>query len=520
MDAKPTDDADLLREFAASHSQLAFRTVVERYQDMVFGTARRRLGDDQSAFDVAQNVFTALAKKAPWLSARSSVGGWLYKSTLMEAARRQRDDLRRYKRERRYAEEMNIRGTNDDVEDEPQLKTLTPVLDDALNRLSESDREAILLRFFRGLSLRDTGVALGTTEEAARKRVSRALDRLNSIFKRKGVVMPTALLMTAALPKMAAQAAAPAGFAAKVTAAAAASTSTGLLGVGFLKLAALSKMQIAATCLVGTTAPMVYQATKIVSLQNERAALESKVDGLGKVNQKSIVVSSRAMPPDTLAAAGRTSADPQKSSGAARTDWSKWKALRELESKYQKEARLTAVANRLKLSDEQRGIVGAAFDKTSAERKALWDGGTPPDRSAGDAIRKEQDDTIAGVLDETQLQPYREFAAEEEQNRQEIYAARLLSEMQNFLHLNADQKDKLWRVFTEQAAQAEGDPSPWAWSQTIDDGRDVALRVILDERQYKFWEQRVNALKASMNDSMRRDRPLAPPPPPPPALGK
>ena len=89
---------------------------------------------------------------------------------------------------------MNIRGTNDDVEDEPQLKELTPVLDDALQRLSESDREAILLRFFRGLSLRDTGTALGTTEEAARKRVSRALDKLNSIFKRKGVVMPTALL--------------------------------------------------------------------------------------------------------------------------------------------------------------------------------------------------------------------------------------------------------------------------------------------------------------------------------------
>src|SRR6186997_3338046 len=113
MDIRPNDDAHLLREFAAGRSQSAFRSLVERYQDMVFGTARRRLGNDQAASDVSQNVFSALAKKAPWLCARTSVGGWLYKSTLMEAARRQRDDLRRSKRERLYAEEMNIRGTSD-----------------------------------------------------------------------------------------------------------------------------------------------------------------------------------------------------------------------------------------------------------------------------------------------------------------------------------------------------------------------------------------------------------------------
>ena len=78
MDTTPNDDAQLLREFAADQSQSAFRTLVERYQDMVFGTARRRLGNDQAASDVSQNVFAALARKAPWLSARTSVGGWLY----------------------------------------------------------------------------------------------------------------------------------------------------------------------------------------------------------------------------------------------------------------------------------------------------------------------------------------------------------------------------------------------------------------------------------------------------------
>lgn len=504
MDAKPTDDSDLLREFCASHSQFAFRALVERYQDMVFGTARRRLGNDEAAFDVAQNVFAALAKKAPWLSARTNVGGWLYKSTLMEAARRQRDDLRRYKRERLYAEEMNIRGTNDDVEDEPQLKELTPVLDDALQRLSESDREAILLRFFRGLSLRDTGTALGTTEEAARKRVSRALDKLNSIFKRKGVVMPTALLAMAALPKVASHAAAPAGFAAKVTAAAAASPGPGVLAAGFLKLAAMSKMQVAAICLAATAAPIVYQAKKIVDLQHDRSALESNMAALKARQDKPAAVSSRAMPPAAITSGPAVA---KSSSVPGKSDRSKWEDLHRLERNYQKQARLDALSHRLQLEDYQREVVAEAFDKASEARKALWAAGTPPDRAAGDAIRKEQDDLIAAVLDEEQRVAYREFMTEEEQNRQEVYANRLLSEMQNFLHLSGGQKDQLWNVFTAQAAQAEGDPSPWAWTQTMDDGRDTVLREVLTPTQFAFWEKRVQALKDSM-----RSKPPGPPP--------
>src|SRR6187549_935343 len=242
MDTRPNDDAQLLREFAAGRSQSAFRTLVERYQDMVYGTARRRLGNDQAASDVAQNVFAALAKKAPWLCTRSSVGGWLYKSTLMEAARRQRDDLRRYKRERLYSEEMNIRGTNDHDEDAPQLTELMPVLDDAMSGLSAADREALVLRFFRGLSLRDTGVALGTTEEAARKRVSRAVDKLSGLFKRKGVTVPTAVLVATLLPKITNSMAAPAAFATKVTAAASTLPAPGAAALLYMKAATMSKM--------------------------------------------------------------------------------------------------------------------------------------------------------------------------------------------------------------------------------------------------------------------------------------
>jgi RNA polymerase sigma factor (sigma-70 family) len=199
-------DAQLLRTFATTRDQRAFAELVARHKDMVFSTALRRTGRPDLAGDVAQQVFLALATKAAWLTTRSNIGGWLYKSTLLETARRQRDESRRHARERRYAEEeMKLHPPHEasagDDDEARRAKALLPHLDDALSALSEPDREAIVLRFLRGLSLRDTGTALGTSEEAARKRVSRALEKLSASFQRRGVTATVAVLTGAVLPR-------------------------------------------------------------------------------------------------------------------------------------------------------------------------------------------------------------------------------------------------------------------------------------------------------------------------------
>ena len=136
----PLTDGQLLREFAASRDQRAFRELVQRHQDMVFSTALRRCGHADAAADAAQNVFLALATKAARLSSRTSVGAWLYKSTLLETARRQRDEMRRSHRERRYAEETNTLTTtpgdmNPDDNEAHRARQLMPVLDEAMSGL-------------------------------------------------------------------------------------------------------------------------------------------------------------------------------------------------------------------------------------------------------------------------------------------------------------------------------------------------------------------------------------------------
>ncbi len=497
MDTRPNDDAQLLREFAADQSQSAFRTLVERYQDMVFGTARRRLGNDQAASDVAQNVFTALAKKAPWLSARTSVGGWLYKSTLMEAARRQRDDIRRLKRERRYAEEMNIRGTSDHDDEAPQLKELMPVLDDAMSGLSTADREALLLRFFRGLSLRDTGAAMGTTEEAARKRVSRALEKLSTLFKRKGVTIPALAIAGMLLPK-ASTMAAPVTFASKAAAVAASLPAPGVAATLYMKAAALSKPAVAALCLTVAAVPVTWQAARISSLSAENDHLAASLTGAHRtvalvVADANAAVSAVGASLPAKAETADSGARPISEKRDRRGP--RWSELHEMERRFQREARLNALFERLGLDENQLAVIAAALEKADADRKALWDAGgpgkPPPEKAAQDAILKAQEDTVAAVISTEQQAAYTEFRAEEGQNRQEVFANQMLSEMQRGgLHLTDAQKDSLFAVFAAQAAGSGGDTGPWPWAQMFQEGQVEKLRAALTPEQFRLWNQR------------------------------
>jgi hypothetical protein len=112
--------------------------------------------------------------------------------------------------------------------------------------LNEKDRRAIVLRFYQGRSLREVGVALGGNEESAKKRVARALEKLQRYFSRRGVRSTTTIIAGAISGNSVL--AAPPGLAVSVTAAAtakgtAASVSTLALVKGALKIMAWTKIK-------------------------------------------------------------------------------------------------------------------------------------------------------------------------------------------------------------------------------------------------------------------------------------
>lgn len=217
------DDAQLLRRYAHERSEEAFATLVRRHLDLVYAVALRQVGGDAHlAQDVAQTVFTSLARKAASLAARPVLGGWLYRTTQFTAIDVVRSESRRRAREQE-AQTMPDPSFHPDSGGAVDWDKLRPTLDQAIGELNDADRDAVVLRFFEGKSFAAVGAKLRLTENTARMRVDRALDKLHALLARRGVTSTTAALAVALANQPAA--AAPVGLAGIVT-------GTALAGVG------------------------------------------------------------------------------------------------------------------------------------------------------------------------------------------------------------------------------------------------------------------------------------------------
>src|SRR5258705_13513341 len=175
------NDLDLLCDFARDQSQDAFTALVQRHLGLVYCAALRQVRSPQLAEEIAQSVFIDLARNAARLKPGTILTAWLYEVTRRTAINVVRGEARRQLREQ-IACEMN--AMNASAADWTQIE---PLLDEAMHALDDTDRTAVLLRYFENKSLREVGQTLGTSEDAAQKRVSRAIDRLRAFFGEHGI---------------------------------------------------------------------------------------------------------------------------------------------------------------------------------------------------------------------------------------------------------------------------------------------------------------------------------------------
>lgn len=204
--ATAIDDTGLLRRFTGGGDEGAFRILVERYTTLVYTAALRVAGDADHAEDITQEVFILLAKKPPDGSGFPSLAGWLHRAAVLVAQHHRRQHKRRRLREHHAA--MN---TVPDSPGDAEQQEILPVLDEALQRLPGEDCEALVRRYFHGDNLREVGRVLHTSEDAARMRINRALERLRGFLARRGITSTSAVLTAALESQTRALGAAPAG---------------------------------------------------------------------------------------------------------------------------------------------------------------------------------------------------------------------------------------------------------------------------------------------------------------------
>ena len=243
------DDSALLREYVERDSEEAFAALVTRHVNKVYSVALRLTGNPHSAEEITQAVFVILARKSRQLGKRVILSGWLYQTARLTAVTFIRGGIRRARREQEACMQTALNENESDA-----WMQIAPLLDAAMAGLNEADRHAVVLRFFDGKSLREVGAALGANEEAAKKRVSRALEKLRRYFARRGVSSTTAII-AGAISANSVQAA-PVALAKSVTAiavakGATASGSTLTLIKGALKIMAWTKAKTAIVVSVG-----------------------------------------------------------------------------------------------------------------------------------------------------------------------------------------------------------------------------------------------------------------------------
>ncbi len=281
-------DARLLRDYAEHGRESAFAELTARHTNLVYSAALRQVESPDVAAEVAQQAFIGLARGAQNLSRKladdASLAGWLCRSARNLALNLRRDEFRRHSRERQA-----MAHHDPTPESAPDWEQMRPVLDEAMAELNEPDYDALVMRFYQNQDLRSVGSALGLSDDAAQKRVARALDKLRELLTRRGVTTRAAAL-SIVLSANAVQAA-PVGLAVTITTAAAlggttiASTATAT-AIKTIAMTTLQKTIIGATlaAAVGSGIYETRQASRlreqVQTLQQQQAALTDRIPQL------------------------------------------------------------------------------------------------------------------------------------------------------------------------------------------------------------------------------------------------
>ena len=288
------DDLALLRDYARNHSEDAFAALVSRHVNLVYSVALRQVCDPQLAEEITQAVFIILARKAESLDAKTILPGWLCRTARYASANALTIQRRRQHRE----QEAHMQSILNSVSDAPSQQTeeawnqIAPLLDAAMEKLGQKDHDAVVLRFFENKNFAEVGAALGASEDAAKMRVGRALEKLRKYLTKRGIDSTTTAIaenISANSVQAAPVALAKAATAVAITKGAAASGSVLALARGAWQAMAWARMKF--VCGMGA-AILLAGSIITVAISHDRNNHPGAVEVLRRVQEKYASLSS------------------------------------------------------------------------------------------------------------------------------------------------------------------------------------------------------------------------------------
>ena len=470
-------DQQLLCDYAEHHSDAAFGELVRRHIDAVYSASLRLTGEEQSARDATQAVFIVLAEKAASLTGHPVLSGWLHTTARNQACKSIRSEARRRVCEQEAATMNELLSTGPDA----TWEHIAPHLDDALGELADADRDALMLRYFEKKSAPEMANLLGITEEAAQKRVSRAVDRLRELFSKRKVTVGTGGLVV--LISANAVHSAPVGLAAAISTVAVAGTavtaSTIIAATKTIAMTTLQKILVTATVavLAGAGAFEAHQAAQLrvenQALQQQQDPLKADITKLHEENsrlsnlvaqaqdQKALSQSQRnellklrgqagqaQTAVQELAKARATAGQPNQMPAYFTNAMAQGMAMAQQFRKKEVRAKIARMQDQLHLTDDQAqsvsNIMTANIEASSQQMLKTMSGGmTPADLQAAAKDPRNEETDIKAVLNPDQLAAYPDFKHSETLAAADNGAKSEVTLMAGEMDLTSEQQDKI-----------------------------------------------------------------------------
>ena len=525
-----TEDLRLLEEFVQKRSEEAFSELVKRHLNLVYSAALRQIRSPQLAEEVAQSVFTDLARNAKKLKADTILTAWLYQVTRRTAVDVIRRESRRQIREQIAAQTL-MQSTSSDWE------SIEPLLDEAMDSLDDSDRAAILLRFFENQSLREVGQALGTSDDAAQKRVSRAVEKLREFFAKQGKTV-AATALAGAISANAVQAA-PTGLALAISTAAIAGVASVPIAIAATKTIAMTTMQktligTAIAAVVGTGLYGVHRNNQlhdqIASLQRTQTLVSSEMLELSSQNQdlsreleqarrREKAVKDKAGETEqanellrlrgTASLSSREIADLKAAlaQGGKIPEplikmFNKYLAAYEdAEKQSQKNSalnRLKRLSEKLSLSDDQqqqaREVLLANIEARARIEMAGFTGSLPLEevRAARAKMSADESSALAAVFSDEQMKALEQMDADDADAHYKVWAQAMANQMKSRLKLTPEQLQQFSSILYNLKPGEGGENIPrFSNAQEQLDVRMRALEGVLSPEQAQVYRQKI-----------------------------